>query len=68
MEDEKSEFARIRTVLTDLCYLLKVPLERNQFNPKITANFYKGLEEFVKSLSYLQVKEYLPHGIFILVR
>ncbi len=55
MEDQKDEFDRYQNILTDLMYLLRVPLEAERFSDQFRSSFSKGVESFLHLLSYLQV-------------
>ena len=59
MMEEKAEYARFETVLTDLMYLLRVPFESGNFTDESRVKFMKGTEEFIDLLSEFQFAD--PH-------
>ncbi len=59
MEDQKEEFDRYQCVLTDLMYLLRVPLQDpDRYTDRFRIEFARGTEAFLHLLSYLQVRSY----------
>ena len=56
MQDEKDEYGRFETILTDLMYLLRVPFEADKFDEEVRKRFARGTEAFIHLLSYMQVK------------
>ena len=55
MQDEKDEYGRIESILTDLMYLLRVPFEAENFDEEIRKRFTRGTEAFIHLISYMQV-------------
>jgi hypothetical protein len=54
MLEERAEYHRFESILTDLMYLLRVPYDQGAFNEKIRRRFSKGTESFLHLISYLQ--------------
>lgn len=59
MVEEKAEYSRFESIMTDLMYLLRVPFESKNFTDPLRRNFAKGTESFIHLISYLQYAD--PH-------
>jgi len=69
MVEQKAEYSRFESVLTDLMYLLRVPLESNAYDDAFRKRFCMGVQSFIVLLSYIQVrfKYVILHRLTILL-
>lgn len=60
MEEEKAEYSRIESIMTDLMYLLRVPYDQGKFNDEIRKKFCRGTAAFLQLMYFLQVRVLCP--------
>lgn len=56
MEDEKDLYLKSQSAITDLMFLLRVPIEEGRYNDTVRASFSRGVDKFVQLLGLLQVR------------
>lgn len=57
MEDEKDLYLKSQSAITDLMFLLRVPIEEGRYNDTVRASFSRGVDKFVQLLGLLQLSD-----------